>query len=100
LRKPNYYRYRKNILEKYGINLSVPALMIDGISWKSLTDLANIKEPPEWALESGFVYEPKRWNGFVDATQYERAWLNSEIFNYRDFYLKNAVYENKCSYVS
>ncbi|MDH1381043.1 phage/plasmid replication protein, II/X family [Comamonas aquatica] len=75
-----YYRYRKDILEKYGINLSVPALMVDGISWKSLTDPANIKEPPEWALESGFVYEPKRWNGFVDATQYERAWLHSENF--------------------
>lgn len=75
-----YYRHRKDILEKYGIDLSVPALMVDGISWKLLTDPANIMEPPEWALESGFVYEPKRWNGFVDATQYERAWLNSEKF--------------------
>lgn len=75
-----YYRHRKDILEEYGIDLSVPALMVDGISWKSLTDPANIKEPPEWALESGFVYEPKRWTGFADATQYERAWLNSENF--------------------
>lgn len=75
-----YYRRRKEILDQCGIDLSVPALMVDGILWKSLTDPVNIMEPPEWALESGFIYEPKRWNGFVDATQYERAWLHSEKF--------------------
>lgn len=73
-----YYRHRKEILEKYDIDLSVPALERRGFSWKSLTDPINIMEPPAWALESGFVYEPKRWNGFFDAAQYERAWLNSK----------------------
>ncbi|MEN2431921.1 phage/plasmid replication protein [Comamonas sp. F1-6] len=73
-----YYRHRKEILDQCGIDLSVPALMVEDISWKSLTDPINIMEPPEWAMESGFVYEPKRWDSFVDATQYERAWLNGE----------------------
>lgn len=72
-----YYRRRQQILQQYGIDLSIPALQDDAISWSSLTDPAAIMEPPERAVEGGFVYEPSRWHGWRDATQNERAWLHA-----------------------
>lgn len=72
-----YYRRRLEILHQYGIDLSIPPLQDDVISWASITDPAAIIEPPDWALESGFAYDPSRWNGWVDPTQNERAWLRA-----------------------
>jgi hypothetical protein len=37
-----------------------------------------LKENPEWAKESGFVYEPERWSGWRNPTQNHRAWLRPE----------------------
>jgi hypothetical protein len=72
-----YYRRRLEVLQQYGIDLSIPALRDDAINWASITNPAGIMEPPDWALESGFVYEPNRWIGWRDATQNERAWLRA-----------------------
>ena len=72
-----YYRRRLEILLQYGIDLSIPALRDDAINWASITNPAAIMEPPDWAVEGGFVYEPSRWIGWRDATQNERAWLRA-----------------------
>lgn len=72
-----YYRRRQEVLQQYGIDLSIPALRDDAINWGSITNAAAIMEPPDWAVEGGFVYEPSRWIGWRDATQNERAWLRA-----------------------
>ena len=72
-----YYRRRLEILLQYGIDLSIQALRDDAINWASITNPAAIMEPPDWAVEGGFVYEPSRWIGWRDATQNERAWLRA-----------------------
>lgn len=72
-----YYRRRLEVLQQYGIDLSIPALRDDAINWTSITNPAGIMEPPDWAVEGGFVYEPSRWIGWRDATQNERAWLRA-----------------------
>ncbi|WP_169169597.1 phage/plasmid replication protein [Acidovorax sp. SRB_24] len=72
-----YYRRRLEIIQQYGIDLSIPALQDDALSWAAITDPAAIMEVPAWALEGGFVYEPSRWYGWSDASQNARAWLRA-----------------------
>lgn len=73
-----YYRRRIDVLKTYGIDLSIPPLPNSGIAWRDVTAAGSIIEPPAWAIESGFLYEPQLWIGWHAPTQNERAWLRPE----------------------
>jgi hypothetical protein len=73
---PTYYRRRNAILDRHGVDLSVPFLPDAGIGWKDVIAEDALMEPPAWALESGFVYEPSRWIDYRHPSLYERAWLH------------------------
>ena len=73
-----YFRKRKQVLEKYGFDMSIPPMPECGIRWADVIASHSIIEVPEWAKESGFVYEPERWNGWRNPTQNHRAWLRPE----------------------
>lgn len=70
-----YYRRRKKILALYGIDLSVRPLPEDTIKWSDLTNPASIVEPPQWAVENGFMYDPVARSAWAVKTQNEAAWL-------------------------
>lgn len=70
-----YYRRRREILALYGIDLSVRPLPENTIKWSDLTNPASIVEPPQWAVESGFMYDPKERSTWAVRTQNETAWL-------------------------
>lgn len=74
-----YFRKRKQMLDKYkDIDLSIPPMPECGIRWADVIAPQSIIEVPEWARESGFVYEPERWSGWRNPTQNHRAWLRPE----------------------
>jgi hypothetical protein len=73
-----FYRWRKMMLEQYGIDISFPPTPDCGIRWADLIASVSIIEVPEWAKESGFVYEPERWIGWKNPTQNHRSWLRPE----------------------
>jgi hypothetical protein len=74
-----YFRKRKLMLDKYkDIDLSIPPMPECGIRWADVIKPTAIVEVPEWAKESGFVYEPVRWSGWRNPTQNHRAWLRPE----------------------
>jgi hypothetical protein len=70
-----YYRRRKQILALYGIDLSVRPLPEGAIKWFDLTNPASIVEPPEWAVENGFMYDPTARSAWEIKTQNEASWL-------------------------
>ena len=74
-----YFHNRNQILSKYpDIDLSIPPMPECGIRWADVIAPSAIIEVPEWAKESGFVYEPERWSGWKNPTQNHRAWLRPE----------------------
>jgi Phage replication protein CRI len=74
-----YFHNRNQILNKYpDIDLSIPPMPECGIRWADVIATSSIIEVPEWAKESGFVYEPERWSGWRNPTQNHRAWLRPE----------------------
>ena len=74
-----YFRKRKLMLDNYkDIDLSIPPMPECGIRWADVIALSEIIEVPEWAKETGFVYEPERWSGWRNPTQNHRAWLRPE----------------------
>ena len=76
--EPTYCRWRKKWLEKYGFDMSIPPMPECGIRWADVIALSEIIEVPDWAKESGFVFEPERWSGWKNPTQNHRAWLRPE----------------------
>jgi Phage replication protein CRI len=73
-----YYRRRTQIIKQYGLDMSIPPMPECGIRWADVIAPSAIIEVPEWAKESGFVYEPERWSGWKNPTQNHRAWLRPE----------------------
>jgi hypothetical protein len=73
-----YFRRRADVLKTHGIDLSIPPMPDSGIAWSDLIATGSIIEPPAWAIESGFLHEPKQWIGWQHPTQNERAWLHPE----------------------
>lgn len=73
--EPTYYRRRKEILRLYGIDLSVRPLPENTVKWSDLTNPASIVEPPQWAVENGFMYDPVERSTWAVKTQNEAAWL-------------------------
>lgn len=53
-----YFRKRKLMLDKYKvIDLSIPPMPECGIRWADVIALSEIIEVPDWAKESGFVFD-------------------------------------------
>lgn len=73
-----YYRRRTEMIKQYGFDMSIPPLPECGIRWADVIAPSSIIEVPEWAKESGFVYEPERWSGWKNPTQNHRSWLRPE----------------------
>jgi len=73
-----YFRRRSAILALHGVDLSIPFLPDAGIGWTDVIAEDALMEPPAWAVDSGFVYEPSRWTDYRHPTLYERAWLHPE----------------------
>ncbi len=73
-----YYRRRTEMINRYGFDMSIPPMPECGIRWADVIAPSSIIEVPEWAKESGFVYEPERWSGWHNPTQNHRAWLRPE----------------------
>ena len=73
-----YFRWRAAMMKQYGFDMSIPPMPECGTRWAEVIATNSIIEVPEWAKESGFVYEPERWNGWPNPTQNHRAWLRPE----------------------
>jgi hypothetical protein len=73
-----YYRRRTQMMKQYGFDMSIPPMPECGIRWADVIAPSAIIEVPEWAKETGFVYEPERWSGWKNPTQNHRAWLRPE----------------------
>jgi hypothetical protein len=73
-----YFRRRTAMMKQYGFDMSIPPMPECGIRWADVIATSAIIEVPEWAKESGFVYEPERWSGWRNPTQNHRAWLRPE----------------------
>lgn len=73
-----YFRRRREIRSMTGVDLSVPFLPDAGIGWADVISENALLEPPAWAVESGFLYEPINWPDYLHSTHYERAWLHPE----------------------
>jgi Phage replication protein CRI len=73
-----YYRRRKELIRQYAFDMSIPPMPECEIRWADLIAASSIIEVPDWAKESGFVYEPERWSGWKNPTQNHRAWLRPE----------------------
>lgn len=73
-----YYRRRTEMMKQYGFDMSIPPMPECGTRWADVIEPSAIIEVPEWAKESGFVYEPERWSGWRNPTQNHRAWLRPE----------------------
>lgn len=73
-----YFRRRTAMMKQYGFDMSIPPMPECGIRWADVIAPQSIIEVPEWAKESGFVYDPKRWRGWHNPTQNHRAWLRPE----------------------
>ena len=66
------------MMKQYGFDMSIPPMPECGTRWADVIEPSAIIEVPEWAKESGFVYDPKRWRGWHNPTQNHRAWLRPE----------------------
>ena len=73
-----YFRRRSAILTLHGVDLSIPFLPDAGIGWTDVIAEKALMEPPAWAVDGGFVYEPSRWTDYRHPTLYERAWLHPQ----------------------
>jgi hypothetical protein len=71
----SYYRLRRELLAKYGVDLSQPPALGAPFNWTDLIQPNNMLKTPTWAVENHYVHTPETLADGV-YSPYQRAWLD------------------------